>query len=86
MININRNKIIVNQNDTCIIELSLCNYKLKENDIIEFNFNGEITKQKYNETDLEFNTKNKGKFNYSVSILQEGIIRTEIIKNICEVI
>lgn len=86
MIIIDRNKIKVNQFDTCILNLNVCGYKLQEGDKIEFIFNSIKEEKNYNDTDLVFPTGEKGSFNYSVTILQKGIIRTEIINSICEVI
>lgn len=86
MINIDRNKVTVNQFDTCVIELSVCNYKLKSDDLIEYVFNGNKVIQKYDDLDLIIPTDKKGVFDYSVTILQSGAIRTEIIRNVCEVI
>lgn len=86
MIVIDRNKITVNKDDLCVVDLKLCQYKLKPNDIIEINIDGEIFKQRYNELDINFPTDKKGVFNYTISILQEGVIRTTVIKNILEVI
>lgn len=86
MIIIDRNKIKVNQFDTCILDLNVCGYKLQEDDKIVFIFNSIKEEKNYNDTDLVFPTDEKGSFNYSVTILQKGVIRTEIINNICEVI
>ena len=86
MIIIDRNKIKVNQHDTCILELNVCGYVLKKDDVIEFTVNGNKELKKFNDTELYFPTDEKGTYNYSVSILQKGIIRTEIIKSTIEVI
>lgn len=86
MIIIDRNKIKVNQFDTCILDLNVCGYKLQEGDKIEFVFNSIKEEKNYNDTDLVSPTDEQGTFNYSVSILQKGVVRTEIINSICEVI
>lgn len=86
MIIIDRNKITVNQFDLCILDLKLCEYNLKEGDKIEINIDGEITVQDYNNLDIQFNTDNKGVFDYSITIIQHGFARTKVIQNKIEVI
>ena len=86
MIIIDRNKIKVNQFDTCILDLNVCGYKLQEGDKIEFVFNSIKEEKEFNDTDLVFPTDEQGTFNYSVSILQKGVVITEIINSIFEVI
>lgn len=86
MIIIDRNKITVNQFDLCILDLKLCEYNLKKGDKIEINIDGEITEQNYDNLDIQFNTDNKGVFDYSISIIQQGIARTKVIQNKIEVI
>lgn len=86
MIIIDRNKITVNQFDLCILDLKLCEYNLKEGDKIEINIDGEITEQNYDNLDIQFNTDNKGKFDYSITIIQQGFARTKVIQNKIEVI
>lgn len=86
MIIIDRNKIKVNQFDLCILDLKLCEYNLKEGDKIEINIDGEITIQDYNNLDIQFNTDNKGVFDYSITIIQQGFARTKVIQNKIEVI
>ena len=86
MIIIDRNKIKVNQFDTCILDLNVCGDKLQVGDKIEFIFNSIKEEKEFNDTDLVFPTDEQGTFNYSVSILQKGVVRTEIINSICEVI
>jgi len=86
MIIIDRNKITVNQFDLCILDLKLCEYNLKEGDKIEINIDGEITIQDYNNLDIQFNTDNKGVFDYSITIIQQGFARTKVIQNKIEVI
>lgn len=86
MIIIDRNKIIVNQFDLCILDLKLCEYNLKEGDKIEINIDGEITEQNYDNLDIQFNTDIKGIFDYSITIIQQGFARTKVIQNKIEVI
>lgn len=86
MIIIDRNKITVNQFDLCILDLKLCEYNLKEGDKIEINIDGKITVQDYNNLDIQFNTDNKGVFDYSITIIQQGFARTKVIQNKIEVI
>ena len=86
MIIIDRNKIKVNQFDLCILDLKLCEYNLKEGDKIEINIDGEITIQDYNNLDIQFNTDNKGVFDYSITIIQQGFARSKVIQNKIEVI
>ena len=86
MIIIDRNKIKVNQFDTCILNLNVCGYKLQEGDKIEINIDGEITVQDYNNLDIQFNTDNQGVFDYSITIIQQGFARTKVIQNKIEVI
>ncbi|AEW47850.1 hypothetical protein F398_gp18 [Clostridium phage phi24R] len=86
MIIIDRNKITVNQFDLCILDLKLCEYNLKVGDKIEINIDGEITVQDYNNLDIQFNTDNKGVFDYSITIIQQGFARTKVIQNKIEVV
>lgn len=86
MIIIDRNKITVNQFDLCILDLKLCEYNLKEGDKIEINIDGEITEQNYDNLDIQFNTDNKGIFDYSITIIQQDFARTKVIQNKIEVI
>lgn len=81
-----RNRITVNQNDLCILDLKICEYKLKENDKIEIIMNGNKTIQDYNNTDIIFPTDIKGIFDYSITIIQNEIARTKVIENKYEVI
>lgn len=92
MITVDGNRIKVSQFDTCVVDLNLCNYKPYVDDFVEFTFNGNKMVLKYNEIlkhnvfELDFPTNKKGIFKYTVVLVQRGVIRTELINNICEVI
>lgn len=86
MITVDGNRIKVSQFDTCVVDLKLCNYKPCGDDFVEFTFNDKKTILKHNELELVFETSVKGLFKYSVVLVQRGVIRTELINNICEVI